>query len=147
MRDFGGVKRWSPGVASCELEGSGVGAVRTIKMGEMIIRERLEKIDEKARTLSYSIIEAPFPVRDYLATMRLTDAAPGRTNLAWSSTFESAGVRENSLRKFSPAYTSRGIRGIRAPRRGDARGTKLRAKSAGRTGRREAAHAEQGERA
>ena len=113
MRDFGGVKRWSPGVASCELEGSGVGAVRTIKMGEMIIRERLEKIDEKARTLSYSIIEAPFPVRDYLATMQLSEPAAGRTKLAWSSTFESAGgLDENSLRDIFTGVYQQGIEGI-----------------------------------
>ena len=114
VRDFGGVKRWSPSVASCELEGSGLGAVRTIKMGEMIIRERLEKLDEGARTLSYSILEAPFPVQDYLATMKVVESAPGRTKLEWGSSFQaSGGLDENQLRDIFVGVYEQGIEGIR----------------------------------
>ena len=33
LGDFGGIGGWMPGVAKCELEGSGVGATRTLAMG------------------------------------------------------------------------------------------------------------------
>lgn len=114
VRDFGGVKRWSPAVESCELDGQGVGAVRTIKMGEMVIRERLEKIDEGARTLSYAILDAPFPVRNYLATMRISESASGRTKLSWGSTFEAAGgLDESQLHDIFVGVYQQGIEGIR----------------------------------
>src|SRR5262245_21114819 len=56
MRDFGGLKAWNPGIESCEVEGEGVGAVRTIKMGAISITERLEHLDDAARTYQYSIL-------------------------------------------------------------------------------------------
>ena len=114
VRDFGGVKRWSPDIASCELEGHGIGAVRTIKMGSMMIRERLEKLDENARTLSYSIVEGPIPVQDYLATMKLSESSPGHTKLTWSSTFKpGVGLDESQLRDIFAGVYQQGIEGIR----------------------------------
>ena len=50
MRGFGEVMQWMEGVERCELEGSGVGAVRSITMaGGFQIRERL-KLDDAARS-------------------------------------------------------------------------------------------------
>ena len=67
LRDFGGISSWMPGLAGCETKGEGIGAVRTIEMGSSIIRERCEALDDDERSLSYSIIEGPLPVEDYIA--------------------------------------------------------------------------------
>ena len=52
---------WMPGVGSVEVEGEGIGAVRSIAMGPAKIVERLEAHDNAARSLSYSITEGPVP--------------------------------------------------------------------------------------
>ena len=74
-----------------EVEGEGVGATRTIAMGPSPTIERLEKLDNDAKMLQYSLIRGPLPVENYLATMQLSAVEGGRTRLEWSSDFEPAG--------------------------------------------------------
>lgn len=89
VEDFGACD-WIP--APVELEGRGVGMVRV--MGGTV-REKLEEVDEPARSIRYSIEDAgnPFPVKGYLATMVVSDA-PGGARLDWSCTFEPVGVSD-----------------------------------------------------
>ncbi len=86
---------WLPGGgAGAELEGSGPGMVRILAGPGGRIRERLEAVDEAARTVTYTIPEGvPFPVTGYRATMQVSDDA-GRARLAWSCRFEPAGAPE-----------------------------------------------------
>jgi carbon monoxide dehydrogenase subunit G len=91
VSDFGGVGRISPEVQSCEVEGDGVGAVRTINLSGMVIRERLEGFDGKSCTFSYSMLEGPIPFKNYLAHVTLSDAGANRTRIKWAGSFEPAG--------------------------------------------------------
>ena len=71
------------------------------------IVERLEAFDEKARTYSYSIVEAPFPAKDYLATISVQDVA-GKTasTVTWSGRFTPVGVSDDEVTKlFDGIYT------------------------------------------
>src|SRR5581483_5630679 len=91
--DFGHLSGWAPGAPKVEVEGSGVGAVRSVtNEGQPQIRERLERYDAAAHTFSYSMLESPFPFTDYLATVKLTDRGGNRTGIDWSSTFEPRGM-------------------------------------------------------
>ena len=56
-----------------EEQGHGWGRVRHLDNpdGQTIV-ERLEKYDFAGRTYSYSILQAPFPVTGYLATITVT---------------------------------------------------------------------------
>ena len=99
LGDFGGIGGWMPGVAKCELAGTGVGATRTIAMGPMKVVERLESFDPKARTLSYSIVEGPMPTKDYLATIVVRETGPGRCHVDWTASFElPPGLAEEQVR-------------------------------------------------
>jgi carbon monoxide dehydrogenase subunit G len=99
LGDFGGIGSWMPGVANCEVAGSGVGATRTISMGPMKVVERLESFDPAARRLSYSIVEGPMPTRDYLATIEVRETAPGRCHVDWTASFElPPGLGEEQVR-------------------------------------------------
>ena len=111
--DFGGIKRWTPSIGSCTLEGEGVGAVRRIEMNGMTIRERLEKLDEAARSLSYSIVEGPLPFRDYLATIEIHDGSGGGTRIVWYSTFEAAGMPDEQAQQMVEMIYRQGIAGMR----------------------------------
>lgn len=107
--DFGGLMRWSPGLTGCELEGEGVGALRTIKMGDLVIRERLEECDADARRMRYAIVDGPVPVRDYLATVLVSDAGGGRTRIEWSSEFESSGAPAEQMKELFEGIYQQGI--------------------------------------
>jgi hypothetical protein len=86
---------WMPAGAQVNVVGSGPGMERRIAAGEgKVIRERLESLDEKSRTLVYTIPEGvPFPVKDYRATMRVRGEG-AKSELDWSASFEPAGAAE-----------------------------------------------------
>jgi carbon monoxide dehydrogenase subunit G len=100
VSDFGGVGRISPEVQSCTVEGDGVGAVRTINTSGVIIRERLEKLDGKTYTFSYSMLDGPIPFKNYLAHVTLTDAGPKRTRIKWAGSFEPVGMPAEQLEQL-----------------------------------------------
>ena len=88
LADFGGIGEWAPGMESCKLEGSGVGAVRVLGMpGGVVIKERLESLDESARCLTYSITEGPMPVENYLATVKVSEQGSG-SRVDWGASFD-----------------------------------------------------------
>lgn len=90
LRDFNGLPKFIAAIKTSTMEGTGVGAVRTLILdgGGPPIVEKLESLDDKARTLSYSIVTSPLPVKDYFATVEVKDAGAGLCELKWSSTFQ-----------------------------------------------------------
>lgn len=88
LADYGGIAAWAPGVVSCKLEGSGVGAVRHVEMpGDAIMEERLESLDDATTTLTYAIIGGPLPVNNYLATVKVSPSGSG-SRVDWGATFD-----------------------------------------------------------
>jgi carbon monoxide dehydrogenase subunit G len=113
MRDFGGLKAWNQGIESVEVAGEGVGAIRTIKMGAITIKERLEHFDDAGRTFRYSIVEGPVPARDYLATVQVEEAGPDRARIVWGSSFEPQGASVADLTGLFEGIYKGGIAGLR----------------------------------
>lgn len=107
LGDFAGLGDWMPGIVKNEVEGEGVGAVRKLYLNESTcIVEKLEAIDEGGRTLSYSIVEGPAPVVDYLATIEVKAEGDG-CKVEWGARFDAApGVDAEVLKPaMSGAYT------------------------------------------
>jgi len=93
ISDFGNVS-WFQGLAKSEVRGTGPGMVRLMYAGDNPpIHERLEALDAKGRTLTYTIPEnIPFPVSDYRATMKVSESGPGRCELEWSCELTPKGI-------------------------------------------------------
>ena len=106
------MKEWNDGIDSCEVEGSGIGSVRTLKMGGIELQERLEHTDDAGRTFSYSIISGPVPVENYLA-MTIHDADQGKSRITWQGSFEPKGVTEEDCAKLFTGVYQGGIAAIR----------------------------------
>ena len=120
IRDFGGIDQLVEGIVECSVEGSGVGAVRTLAFadgGE--IQERLESLDDAARTLSYSIIASELPMEGYLSTMAVRALGEGTCELSWSSTFEPKGASEAEARALVEGVYSAGFAGLKKLLEGD----------------------------
>jgi len=92
ISDFGDIQVGGP-VTSVDVEGNGVGMVRTIGMGGGRIIERLDRHDPDDRTFSYSIIndDCPLPVSGYSSTAIVTDNGDGTATVDWTGTFEPKG--------------------------------------------------------
>jgi carbon monoxide dehydrogenase subunit G len=115
LRDFGGIKKFSPAIESCSVEGKGIGAVRTITMpGGLALQERLEAFDDAGRSLQYAIIgENPLPFTDYLSTIRLSEDG-GATSIEWSSTFEPKGIPAAQAGQLIEGIYTGGIAGLKS---------------------------------
>ena len=114
VSDFGGMIEALMGVPA-ELEGEGIGQTRTLPTGGEPMVERLEALDEDAKMLQYSIVSGPFPVTDYLSTMKLSAVGDDRTKIEWSSTFEPAeGTSQDEAEKMVAGVYKGGIAGLAA---------------------------------
>jgi hypothetical protein len=106
LRDFGGNARWSPSVTSCEVEGSGVGAVRTIRAGGSVIRERLESFDDARRSFSYAILAGGLPVSNFVGRISVSPAAGSRSRMLWTAAFDAPGLSPEQVRELASGIES-----------------------------------------
>jgi hypothetical protein len=116
VRDFGGLTDWSPGIEKCEIEGEGVGAVRTLTMpGGLTLQEKLESFDESGRSFSYSIVEpTPLPLSGYLSTFQVTALGDDRCRIDWTGRFTPAeGTPEEQARGMVEGIYGGGIKALR----------------------------------
>ena len=94
VRDFNGLPTWVPAVAKSKIENGlqadVVGCVRSFHMRDGThIRERLLMLDDARYCFTYNFETPEFPVKNYLATLRLYPVTNGDATFAeWSATFD-----------------------------------------------------------
>jgi len=84
--EFGGIANWHPAIAKSELSpgkpGDAVGSIRTCTLGDGAqLREEQTARSDAERSYTYSILESPMPVENYISTVKVTpdgDKAPSR---------------------------------------------------------------------
>jgi uncharacterized membrane protein YqiK len=103
VRDFNGLPNWHPAIAESRIEGGEpsdkVGCVRDFRLrnGDRI-REKLLGLSDYDMFCTYSILESPMGVENYVATLRLTPVTDGeRTFAEWTAEFDCAPEREAEL--------------------------------------------------
>ena len=81
---------WFPTIASCIVEGEGVGAHRyiTLKRGGDIT-DRIAEINATKRRLTYQRIRSPFPVSSYKGTVEVFESFDSSAIVVWTVDFES----------------------------------------------------------
>jgi hypothetical protein len=96
IRDFNALPRWVPAVRESRIENGEpsdkIGCVRAFRLqnGDPL-REKLLGLSDFDYFCTYSILESPMPVTDYIATVRLTPVTDGdRTFAEWTAEFECA---------------------------------------------------------
>jgi hypothetical protein len=96
IRDFNALPRWVPAVRESRIENGEpsdkIGCVRAFRLqnGDPL-REKLLGLSDFDYFCTYSILESPMPLTDYIATVRLTPVTDGdRTFAEWTAEFECA---------------------------------------------------------
>ena len=93
LRDFNGHHRWHPIVAESAIEdgraADEIGCVRRFRLRQGgWLREQLLKLSDRDHSFTYCILEAPLPLYDYVATVRLKPVTDGGgTFWEWRSSF------------------------------------------------------------
>lgn len=89
---FGALPDWLPYITTSELGEGGRTRRLTNPDGEVIV-ERLLIFDEDGRSYSYAILQAPFPVTDYVSTLRVSAKSnDAGSRVIWSGHFTPRGV-------------------------------------------------------
>lgn len=106
LRDFNGHQAWHPAIVASRIEADEpadtVGAVRSFSLADgSMLREQLIALSDRDRELTYCLLEAPFPLIDYVASMRLRTVTEGdRTLIVWESRFRPPPERAEDLRRM-----------------------------------------------
>ncbi|WP_282606033.1 SRPBCC family protein [Pelagibius sp. Alg239-R121] len=113
--EYGHLDKWHPAVVKLELSGDGGnGLFRTLTLPDgAVLKEKLQSYSLDDMSYSYSIVEGPLPVQNYVSkiTVRPGDTA-GQSVIEWSSSFEPAGVEEAEAQKIIGGIYTAGFDGI-----------------------------------
>ena len=103
VRDFNGLSNWHPAIAESRIENGEpadkVGCVRnfSLRNGDRL-REQLLGLSDYDMFCTYSILDSPMPLTNYVATLRLTPVTDQeRTFIEWSADFDCAPDKESEL--------------------------------------------------
>ncbi len=113
--EYGHLNNWHPAVVKLELSGDGGnGLYRSLTLPDgAILKEKLLSYSLEDMSYSYSIVEGPLPVQNYVSriTVRPGDSE-GQSVIEWSSSFEPAGVDEAEAKKIVGGIYTAGFDGI-----------------------------------
>lgn len=114
VRDFGAINEFVPPIISSELSGEGVGAERalTLEDGAQVI-ERLEALNDEARTLRYSIVEAPLPITNYASTLSVTAHGDATCEVTWASEFDVVDAPDDEVASTFAELYAAGLAGLK----------------------------------
>src|SRR5690349_7212985 len=103
VRDFNGLSNWHPAIAESRIENGEpadkVGCIRnfSLRNGDRL-REQLLGLSDFDMFCTYSILDSPMPLTNYVATLRLTPITDqDRTFIEWSADFDCAPDKEGEL--------------------------------------------------
>jgi hypothetical protein len=109
---FGSLPDWLPYIPKSELHEGGRTRHLANPDGSTII-ERLMAFDERGRSYTYHILEAPFPVMDYYSTLKViaTDGGKG-SRVEWSGEFTPKGVSDQEASKIFQDIYGDGLKAL-----------------------------------
>ena len=111
---FGGLEDWADGVSACSVEGSGVGAVRTVVRNGNSVRERLEAIDPIGHVLRYQILQPHrLPADAVHGNVILQSLGADRTEMVWRSDAADFTVPPEEIGARIEAFYAASIEGLR----------------------------------
>ena len=106
---------WFPTIASCVVEGSGVGAIRRMDLarGGKIV-DHIVDIQPGKMRLIYERVESPFPVTSYRGTVEVLESFDGLGVVVWTIDFESTPEDSPLVNAQLEAGIGAGLEGMKA---------------------------------
>lgn len=104
IASFRGIENFSP-IERSEVVGEGVGATRKCYLPDGAeINEVLLTVEENSKTIQYKITEGPFPIKEYLSTVKITPNGKG-CEVSWSAQYEVEDANKAAMEElFSGFY-------------------------------------------
>lgn len=97
IASFRGIEKFSP-IERSVVIGEGEGATRTCYMPDGAeINEVLSEVNTENMQIVYKITDGPFPITDYLSTVKVTPKGTSSCEISWSSKFDVADENETEM--------------------------------------------------
>jgi hypothetical protein len=111
---FNSLPDWLPYIPHSELSEGGRVRHLANPSGEAIV-ERLEAFDNRARSYTYSILKAPFPVTTYRSTLSVREIEGGSASqVDWSGEFAPNGVSDEEASGLFEGIYRDGLKALAA---------------------------------
>ncbi|MGW6336727.1 SRPBCC family protein [Nocardia rhamnosiphila] len=105
--DFAGVMKWHPTMNACVVDGSGVGARRTVELGGRKVVERLDERDDERHIIAYSIVMGrPLSV-GVSGRISLAAVSDGETSVEWVTTIPNRPGADELAAELAAYYKTR----------------------------------------
>ena len=106
IHGFGDLQSWLPGVTDCQVEGEGVGAVRTVTVADGSQVVELVAFEPARRQFSYRILQGPGVDKraNFIATVSITEAGDG-CMVRWQADFDTGQTPEEKVEKARQSAT------------------------------------------
>ena len=86
--DFAGIAEWHPAIASIKMVEGEKEPRRILTLADgAIVDERLIELDDAKYTHTYTILDSPIPLTNYLATISVQPEG-GQSRVIWSATYD-----------------------------------------------------------
>ncbi|WP_449399090.1 SRPBCC family protein [Chryseobacterium wanjuense] len=110
---FDSLPDWLPYIPYSELhEGGRVRHLNSSEGGTII--ERLINFDEKERSYTYHILQAPFPVTEYYSTVKVTSTSDGRgSRVDWFGEFKPVNVSDKEAEALFKGIYEAGLKALK----------------------------------
>jgi hypothetical protein len=110
--DFCGIASWHPAIAKCEAGSDGDTKLRTLTTQDgAVLKEALKAWDDGAMTYTYSILESPLPVANYVSTIKVTGSGDAST-IEWASSFDAKGAPDDKAKEVISGIYKAGLDSI-----------------------------------
>ncbi|MTH18244.1 SRPBCC family protein [Flavobacterium sp. LC2016-01] len=110
---FNALPNWLPYIPQSELQEEGRVRHLANPDGSVII-ERLMAFDEKERSYSYHILQAPFPVKDYYSTLRVKKSSDGGgSRVEWFGEFAPVDVSDQEASSLFQGIYEDGLKALK----------------------------------
>lgn len=113
MGGFDALPDWLPFIPKSVVTEGGRVRSLTTSDGATVI-ERLEAFDNRQRSYTYSIIQAPFPVVNYLSTIMVHETADSQiSRVEWSGEFTPVNVSDKEAQALFTGIYSDGLKALK----------------------------------
>lgn len=111
--DFCGIAQWHPAVEGCTLVESGPKPVRRLQLkgGGEIVEQQTGR-DEATMTYSYTILESPLPVSNYISTLKVAPSGSAGSTITWTGDFQAKGASDAEAKTVIDGIYVKGLAGI-----------------------------------
>lgn len=101
---------WYPDAVDLRVHGLEKGAHRRLQLRDgTVLLQRLEHASRIEDAYTYSVVDGPYPVADYLAQIRVLPHGDDRATLVWTANFRPARLSEAEAESFIQALYRNGF--------------------------------------